>query len=91
MGATDETAAEKALVWTGKDARVQAGLSRDQVALATTAIKEAVSKIISCYLDTIGSFLIYPVGQNNTLTLCCVKPLLPILIYVPHFHIVIIG
>ncbi|KAG0335644.1 Vacuolar protein sorting-associated protein 51 [Podila horticola] len=60
MGATDETAAEKALVWTGKDARVQAGLSRDQVALATTAIKEAVSKIISCYLDTIGSFLIYP-------------------------------
>ncbi|KAF8953760.1 Vacuolar protein sorting-associated protein 51 [Haplosporangium bisporale] len=29
-GASDETAVEKAPMWTGKDARVQAGLSRDQ-------------------------------------------------------------
>lgn len=65
-GATDETVVEKAPVWTGKDARVQAGLSRDQVTLATTAVKDAVSKIISGYLDTIGSFLIYPVGENIT-------------------------
>ncbi|KAI9242799.1 MAG: hypothetical protein BYD32DRAFT_402612 [Podila humilis] len=59
-GASDETAVEKAPMWTGKDARVQAGLSRDQVTLATTAVKDAVSNIISGYLDTIGSFLIYP-------------------------------
>lgn len=85
-GATDETAIDKVPVWTGRDARVQAGLSRDQVTLATAAIKEAVSKIISGYLDTIGSFLTYPVGENIISTNCCMYSLLPILIFAPRFH-----
>ncbi|GJJ77185.1 vacuolar protein sorting-associated protein 51 [Entomortierella parvispora] len=47
--------------WIAKDvARVHASLTREQQALATKAIKEAISKIVSGYLDTIRSFLDYP-------------------------------
>ena len=49
--------------WIAKDAaRVHASLTREQQALATKTIKEAISKIVSGYFDIIRSFLDYPVS-----------------------------
>ncbi|KAF9348493.1 Vacuolar protein sorting-associated protein 51 [Mortierella sp. AD094] len=46
--------------WVSKDSRVYANLTVEQQEEASTAVKDAVSKIVSKYLDTIGSFLDYP-------------------------------
>ncbi|KAG0336451.1 Vacuolar protein sorting-associated protein 51 [Podila humilis] len=51
---------EKTPLWSGKEARVQAVLHPTQVTEAAAAIKEAIFRIISGYLDTIGSFLDFP-------------------------------
>ncbi|KAG0010927.1 Vacuolar protein sorting-associated protein 51, partial [Entomortierella chlamydospora] len=46
--------------WVSKDSRVYANLTTEQQEEASTAVKDAVSKIVSNYLDIIGSFLDYP-------------------------------
>ncbi|KAF9159746.1 Vacuolar protein sorting-associated protein 51 [Mortierella sp. AD010] len=46
--------------WVSKDSRVYANLTTEQQEEASVAVKGAVSKIVSNYLDTIGSFLDYP-------------------------------
>ncbi|KAG0366467.1 Vacuolar protein sorting-associated protein 51 [Gamsiella multidivaricata] len=46
--------------WITKDSRTQANLTKEQQDDAASAVKEAVSKIVSKYLDTINSFLEYP-------------------------------
>lgn len=48
--------------WVAKDTRVQANLTREQISEASTKVKEAASNMISKYLDTIRSFLDYPVS-----------------------------
>jgi hypothetical protein len=48
--------------WVTKDTRAQANLTREQTSEASTKVKEAVSNMISKYLDTIRSFLDYPVS-----------------------------
>ncbi|KAF9981979.1 hypothetical protein BGZ75_006675 [Mortierella antarctica] len=63
-GATNEEAAtngdHRAPAWIAKDARVYASMTADQQAEASTAVKDAASKLISQYLDIISSFLDYP-------------------------------
>ncbi|KAF9196012.1 Vacuolar protein sorting-associated protein 51 [Haplosporangium sp. Z 11] len=46
--------------WITKDTRVYASLTREEQAEAAVSIKDAVSKTVSQYLDTISSFLEYP-------------------------------
>ncbi|KAG0299546.1 Vacuolar protein sorting-associated protein 51, partial [Dissophora globulifera] len=46
--------------WIAKDSRVFANLTKEQQDEAASAVKDAMSKIVSKYLDTISSFLDYP-------------------------------
>ncbi|KAI1316030.1 Vacuolar protein sorting-associated protein 51 [Mortierella claussenii] len=46
--------------WIAKDTRVFANLTSEQQDEASVAIKDAISKIVSQYLDIISSFLEYP-------------------------------
>ncbi|KAF9111360.1 Vacuolar protein sorting-associated protein 51 [Mortierella sp. AM989] len=46
--------------WISKDSRVYANLTNEQQEEASIAVKDAVSKIVSKYLDIINSFLDYP-------------------------------
>lgn len=48
--------------WVAKDTRVHANLTREQISEASTAVMAAASNMISKYLDTIRSFLDYPVS-----------------------------
>ena len=50
--------------WVAKDTRVHANLTREQISEASTTIMEAASSMISKYLDTIRSFLDYPVSTT---------------------------
>ncbi|KAF8960851.1 Vacuolar protein sorting-associated protein 51, partial [Entomortierella lignicola] len=60
-GTEDETVLDKRPpAWITKDSRVYANLTSEQQEEASSAVKDAVSKIISKYLDTISSFLDYP-------------------------------
>jgi len=47
--------------WVGKDSRVYANLTKEQQEMATVEVREVVSTIVRNYLDTVGSFLDYPV------------------------------
>ncbi|KAG0220752.1 hypothetical protein B0O80DRAFT_462001 [Mortierella sp. GBAus27b] len=46
--------------WIGKDPRVYANLTKEQQDQAAADVKEAVSRIMGRYLDTVSSFLEYP-------------------------------
>ncbi|KAF8927352.1 Vacuolar protein sorting-associated protein 51 [Haplosporangium gracile] len=46
--------------WVAKDTRAHANLTREQTSEASTTVKEAASRMISKYLDTIRSFLDHP-------------------------------
>ncbi|KAF9361871.1 Vacuolar protein sorting-associated protein 51 [Mortierella sp. NVP85] len=54
------TSGQRQSEWVGKDSRVYANLTKEQQEMATVAVKEVVSTIVRNYLDTVGSFLDYP-------------------------------
>ncbi|KAF8926102.1 hypothetical protein EDD21DRAFT_235715 [Dissophora ornata] len=60
--ATEDTTSvdQRPPAWIAKDSRVYANLTKEQQDEAALAVKDAVSKIVSKYLDTISSFLDYP-------------------------------
>ncbi|KAF9081909.1 Vacuolar protein sorting-associated protein 51 [Mortierella sp. AD031] len=57
---TSTSADQRPPAWVAKDTRVHANLTREQISEASTTVKEAVSNMVSKYLDTIRTFLDYP-------------------------------